>query len=59
MEKLRRERAQVVDDEMDQTPSGPRLNYPRSCFTCAERPQKITTDERLKSTRPAKGNAEA
>ncbi len=29
MEELRRERAQVVDDEMNQTPSGPRLNHQR------------------------------
>ena len=27
MEELRRARAQVVSDEKDQTPSGPRLNY--------------------------------
>jgi hypothetical protein len=30
MEELRRERAQVVDDDMDQTPSGPRLYYGRN-----------------------------
>jgi hypothetical protein len=29
MEELRRERAQVGDDEMDQTPSGPRLYHQR------------------------------
>jgi hypothetical protein len=29
MRELRRDRSQVVDDEMDQTPSGTRLHYKR------------------------------